>query len=412
MPRRHGGTLYRYSGMDEEMEPDFDLVDCDNHYYEAPDAFFRHVPKAMQPRCVVQAEVDGRVRHIVGGKLDFSVGNPLFDPVGPAGSLHEYYRGNPEGRPAAELMRGNLEPQPACYRDPAARISTMDEQGVERVWLFPTLGVLYEELVKHDVEAVCALFQGFNRWLEDDWKISYADRIYSAPYISLADVDWACAELEWALERDARMIVMRPAAIMTAEGSKAPGDPHFDPFWARVNESGIVVVIHTGNSGYSTNGYSSENFGRASLGMSSRPSVKNLSLGRAAYDFLFSISCDNLFARFPNLRIASIENGSGFLRDLFQNLHHAKNRNPWHFGEDPEALFREHVYMSPFFEDDFLEVLSLMGPDRVLYGSDWPHMEGLPQPRDIVTEMPNVEAETLRKYLRDNTLSLTDLRPA
>ena len=68
--------------------------------------------------------------------------------------------------------------------------------------------------------------------------------------------------------------------------------------------------------------------------------------------------------------------------------------------------------MSPFWEDDFLEVLSLMGPDRVLYGSDWPHIEGLPQPGDVLAEMPKVEAETLRKYLRDNTLALTELRPA
>ena len=62
------------------------IFDCDNHYYEAPDAFIRHVPLEMQPRCVQWAEVGGRKRHVVAGKLDLSVGNPLFDPVGPAGS--------------------------------------------------------------------------------------------------------------------------------------------------------------------------------------------------------------------------------------------------------------------------------------------------------------------------------------
>jgi predicted TIM-barrel fold metal-dependent hydrolase len=388
------------------------IFDCDNHYYEAPDAFLRHVPKAIQPRCLQVAEINGRVRHVLGGELDFSVSNPLFDPVGPAGSLHEYYRGNPENLPAAELMRGNLVPQPACYRDPAARIETMDEQGVEGVWLFPTLGVLYEEQIKHDVEAVCALFEGFNRWLAEDWGLVHEQRIFSAPYIALGDVEWACRELEWALERDARVIVMRPAAVQTAEGARAPGDPHFDPFWARVNESGITAVIHTANSGYSTNGYASDGFGRASIGMSRRPSVKNLSLGRAAYDYLFSISCDNLFQRFPNLRLASIENGSGFLRDLLQNLEHAKNRNPWHFQEDPIDLFREHVHMSPFWEDDLEELLSLVGPDRVLYGSDWPHMEGLPHPGDVLDEVPALSRDVLDKFLHQNTRALTERRPA
>lgn len=388
------------------------IFDCDNHYYEAPDAFLRHVPKAMHPRCVQMAEVNGRVRHILGGKVDFSVGNPLFDPVGPAGSLHEYYRGNPENLPAAELMRGNLVKQPACYRDPAARIETMNEQGVEGIWMFPTLGVLYEEPLKHDIEAVCALFEGFNRWLEEDWGLVHENRIYTAPYITLADVDWACRELEWALERDARILVMRPAAVTTAEGPKAPGDPYFDPFWSRVNEAGITAVIHTGNSGYSTNGYAGDEFSRANIGMSRRPSVKNLTLGRAANDYLFSIACDNLFERFPNLRIASIENGSGFLPDLLTQLRHAKNRNSWHFKEDPVELFKEHVYMSPFWEDDLEDVLALMGPERVLYGSDWPHMEGLPQPRDILNELGGVEEGAMNSFLRDNTVALTERRPA
>ena len=393
------------------MNPPAALFDCDNHYYEAPDAFVRHVPAAMRERCVQIVELGGRTRHLVGGKLDFSVGNPNFDPVGPPGSLHEYYRGNPEKLPAAELMRGNLEPQPACYRDPAARIETMDAQGVDGVWLFPTLGVLYEEPLKHDPEAVCTLFEAFNRWLEEDWGLVHDGRIFCAPYISLADVDRACRELEWALARDARVVVMRPAAAFTAEGPLPPAHPHFDPFWARVDESGITVAIHTANSGYSSNGYADDGFSRASIGMSRRPSVKNLALARAASDYLFSIVCDKLFERFSNLRVASIENGSGFLRDLLVNLEHARNRNPWHFGEDPVALFREHVFMSPFWEDDLGEVLELMGPERVIYGSDWPHMEGLPHPRDILAETPGLERDVRERFLSANTLALTERRP-
>lgn len=383
------------------------IFDCDNHYYEARDAFTRHVPPAMRRRCVQWAEIDGRMRHLVGGRVDLSVGNPLFDPVGPPGSLRAYYRGNPEGRPAAEQMRGRLEPQPACYRDPVARLAVMDEQGVEAVWLFPTLGVLYEEPIKHDVEAVRTLFGAFNRWLHEDWGFATRGRIFAAPYLSLADPDWACRELEWALSQDARIVVLRPAAAFTESGPRSPADPLFDPFWARVAEAGITVVIHTGNSGYSTNGYADDRFGRASIGMSSRPSVKNLVLGRAAYDFLYTLACERLFERFPRLRIASVENGSGFLPDLFRNLRHARERNPWHFAEDPLALFREHVFVSPFWEDDLLEVFEWMGAERVIYGSDWPHMEGLPAPRDILDEQPGLPPETLRRFLYDNTRALT-----
>ncbi len=387
------------------------IFDCDNHYYEAPDAFTRHVPASMQHRCVQVAQIEGRTRHVVGGVVDYSVGNPLFDPIAKPGVLHDYYKGNPRGKPAAELMRGQLEPQPAAYRDPAARSSVMDEQGLEAIWLFPTLGVLYEEPLKHDTEAVCTLFKAFNRWLDEDWGLASADRIFSAPYITLADVDQACAELDWALGRDARMVVMRPAAVWTSQGPRSPGDVCFDPFWARVNEAGITVVVHTANSGYSSNGYADDGFGRASVGMSRRPSVKGLVLERAAHDFLLTLAYENLFERFPNLRIASVENGSGFLRALFQQLDNAKNRNPWHFGEDPGELFREHVWINPFWEDDIAEVVELMGARHVIFGSDWPHMEGLPEPRGITAEIAGLDEQTQDLFLRENTRALTERRP-
>ena len=72
------------------------------------------------------------------------------------------------------------------------RVAKLDEFGLEAVWLFPTLGILYEELIKHDIEAVTHVFTAFNRWLDDDWGFDYQDRIFSSPYITLADLDWAC----------------------------------------------------------------------------------------------------------------------------------------------------------------------------------------------------------------------------
>ena len=58
-----------------------------------------------------------------------------------------------------------------------------------------------------------ATFRAFNRWLEEDWGFAYEGRIFASPYISLANLDVAVAELEWAIERGARHVVMRPAAV-------------------------------------------------------------------------------------------------------------------------------------------------------------------------------------------------------
>ena len=99
------------------------------------------------------------------------------------------------------------------------------------------------------------MFRAFNRWLVEDWGTAYQNRIFAAPYISLADVDEAVAELEWALDQGARTVVIRAAAPRSTAGPRSPSDEMFDPFWARVNEAGITVVVHAGDAGLSSNGY-------------------------------------------------------------------------------------------------------------------------------------------------------------
>ena len=60
--------------------------------------------------------------------------------------------------------------------------------------------------------------------------------------------------------RGARTVVMRPSAPTTKDGALPPAHPSFDKFWARLNESGITLVVHAGDAGYTTNGYADEGF--------------------------------------------------------------------------------------------------------------------------------------------------------
>jgi len=386
----------------------YPAFDADNHYYEALDAFTRHLDPKQGWRCVQWAEISGRRYHVVGGQVSRAVVNPTFDPIAKAGAMHDYFRGNPDLKSPLEFLR-EREPIRPEYRDRDARLEVMDEQGIEKIWLFPTLGILYEELLKHDPEAVAITFTAFNRWLDEDWGCNYRDRIFAAPYVSLCDVDWAVRELEWALERDARVVVMRPAAPTTALGQLSPADPTFDPFWARANEAGITVVVHAGDSGYSSQGYAKDGFAATFEG-AGRPSIKVLAIERAAYDCLLSLTFDKLFERFPNLRVASVENGSEFLPDLFRKLNSQARKMPGYFGDHPAESFREHVWINPFWEDDVYEVVDLMGADRVIFGSDWPHIEGMPKPLDYVTELKELDDDAQRLILRDNALALNERR--
>jgi len=386
------------------------IFDADNHYYEARDAFTRHVPKKMQARCVQWVTLEnGRQHHVIGGKID-ATGNPTFDPISKPGVLRELFRGNPRDMTSMELIRSSLEPMPPEYMDRDARVARIDAQGLEGIWLFPTQGVLYEEPLKKDIAAVRATFSAFNRWLDEDWGFNYKGRLFAAPYITLADVDWACEQLDWALERDARIVVMRPSAVYTPKGPRNPGAKEFDPFWARANEAGITVVTHISATRHDSNGYDTKSIDP--LSMSPKPSVTNFHRSRNINDFLASLVFDRLFERFPNLRIASVENGSEFLPDLLRAFHSAKERNRSYFKDDPADSFREHVWINPFWEDDVLEVMGHMGADRVIVGSDWPHMEGLANPRDILTELDGISLADQQKILHDNVAALNERRPA
>ena len=71
--------------------------DADNHYYEALDAFTRHLDPALGSRCVQWCQIDGRSYHVVGGRVSRAVTNPTFSPIAPPGAMHDVFRGNPEG---------------------------------------------------------------------------------------------------------------------------------------------------------------------------------------------------------------------------------------------------------------------------------------------------------------------------
>jgi predicted TIM-barrel fold metal-dependent hydrolase len=385
------------------------VFDADNHYYEAEDAFTRHLDPADGPRCVQWAEIDGRRYHVVGGRVSRAVTNATFDPISKPGCLADYFRGNAAGVNPLERLRDH-EPIRPEYRDPRARLATLDDQGLAGCWLFPTLGMLYEEQLRHDPEAVCLTFRAFNRWLLEDWGFDTDGRIFAAPYLTLADVEWAVEELEWALAEGARLIVMRAAAPTTATGRLSPFDPRFDRFWARLDEAGIAVVVHAGDSGHQSEGYAVDGFAATFRG-SWKPTLKNFAIERAVHDYLLSLVLENHLARFPNLRFVSVENGAEFLPDLFRKLRSTERKMPGWFADDPVEIFRRHVWVNPFWEDDLATVVEHVGADRVVFGSDWPHIEALPQPLDYLQEAKALDPADRRLVLHDNAVALLQPQP-
>lgn len=388
---------------------DFPIFDADQHYYEPTDAFTRHLDPAMRGRTVQWAEVDGKTRLLVGGRINRFIPNPTFDPIARPGALTDYFRAK-AGVTDMRAAFGELEPiaNHPEYRDRDARLAVMDAQGVESCFMLPTLGVGMEAALEEDVPACTAAFSAFNRWLDEDWGFNHRGRIHAVPYVSLIDVDWAVAELDSALARDARAVLMRPASVWGPTGRRTPGDRSHDRFWGRVNEAGITVLVHGGDSSY---GAYERLWGLGGELEAFRiPTLKRLLSASPVRDTIGSFIADKLFERFPNLRVATIETGSGWVAGLLERLRTLAIQLPGEFGADPYELFLEHVWVSPFFEDDVLALVELVGADRVLFGSDWPHVEGLEDPASFVKELEGLGDAEIRKIMHDNAAVLVTPR--
>jgi len=276
---------------------------------------------------------------------------------------------------------------------------------VEAALLLPTLGVTIEHFMKEDAEQTTANLSAFNRWLDDDWGFAYRGRIFGVPLLSLLDLDWAIKELEWLLSRGARVVHLRPGP----QAGRSPADVAFDPFWARIDEARIPVVFHSAESSY--NEMYSTAWGEDPNPRPYEQSAwqwMNCFGDRPIIETVTSLIYYNLFDRFPNLHVGSIENGSIWVRYLLESIDKKKGmgRNgPWPGGRlrrKPSEIFRERVFVSPFPEDDVMALVQLLGANRVLCGSDFPHPEGLGEPQGFFDLVKDLEPSARRLVMRDN----------
>ncbi|MCB0997448.1 MAG: amidohydrolase [Acidimicrobiales bacterium] len=390
------------------------LVDADNHYYETRDAFTRHMPRALMDQAI-HTEVDdsGREVVLVGDRPFTFLEHRNFDTVVPPGALRDMLRAMKSGERGGDVRHTSVvEPMQPAYVGREARLAAMDDQGVQAAFLFPTLAVCVEHFMHDDPDQLYANFRSFNTWLDEEWGFAHDNRIFAPPLMSLADVDRAVAELEWAIDRGTRAICLRPGPAY----GRSPADPHFDPFWARVNEAELVVGFHIGESGY--NEAFSVAWGEAANPPSHRQSALQWTCfygDRPIMETLAAMIYQGLFSAFPNIRVMSVENGSLWVEYLLKamNKMNRMGRNgPWPRGpltEKPSEVFKRHVWVSPFHEEPVDELVDAIGAERVLFGSDWPHAEGTREPVDFAESLAGLDDRTVRLIMRDNASELLGL---
>ena len=390
---------------------EYQLIDADEHYYEPDDCFSRHIEARYRDETIrVRRDGDGLGRIWLGSRRTFMSVMP-GDFASAPGALQGLFAGGvADGFTHREVI--NAKDHPAFTRK-KERLALMDAQRVEAAILLPTLGVSVEYDLRHDVDLSYASLRAFNRWLEEDWGYGEDGRIFSVPMLSLLDLDRALAELHRVLDAGARLVHLCPGPI----AGRSPADPVFDPFWATCADAGIPVVFHVSNSGYQH--FYGTHWSENPENPSHQQSPLQWALcntERPVVDTLIALTLHNLFGRHPNIKILSIENGSSWLKALFKTIDKSAalgRRSPMIGGALPprpsEAL-AQHLWVAPFPEDDVTDLIDAIGAEHVLFGSDYPHPEGLREPLDYLSALATYDDAVTRQVMRGNTAGLLGLR--
>jgi predicted TIM-barrel fold metal-dependent hydrolase len=388
---------------------DFPVFDADNHFYETTDAFTRYLPEEYS-QVLKYVEVKGRTKPAIKNVITEYLPNPTFNVVAPPGA-HElkYKLQNPDSttkpgdKPLVEPPR-SIPAIPAFF-EPEARLELMNELGLDRVLLWPTLASVLEERLTDDPVATHVIMHAFNQWMLDHWSFNVDDRIFPAPVVTLPIIDRALEELDWLVERGAKVILIRPAPVPDWNGRRRSfALPEFDSFWKRVEEADLLVGMHASDSG--TQRYVNEFEGRDSEFLPFGGVTAFVELLGAEYriisDVVASIIGHGMATRFPKLRILPVENGSAWVRPLIERLEKVYARKPGLFDEDPVAVFKRNIWVHPFHEEDPTGLIDLVGVENVCFGSDYPHPEGLYDPLTYVDELASLPKADQAKVMGGN----------
>ncbi|MET4430458.1 MULTISPECIES: amidohydrolase family protein [unclassified Mycolicibacterium] len=383
-----------------EQFRDAPVFDADQHMYETGDALIKYLPEKYR-RAVQYAQFGKQTRIVINNHVTDFIPNPTFERVAAPGAHEKFFAGeNTEGQTLRE-MQGKAIEAPAATRNPGDRVTELDRQGVVEALNYPTLGSLVEHSSADDPALTLAIIHALNEWIHEHWSFNYDNRVFTTPIINLSEVDAAQRELAWLLERGAKVALIKPGPVNGLHGWRSPALSEFDPFWRDVEAAGLPIVLHA--SYPPLDDYVSRWEPPHTQNFMAQSAFRWMVLGhREIADMITSLICHGTLTRFPKLRIASVENGSGWIFPLFNDFEDLQKKMPQNFPEHPHDVFRRNIWVSPFWEGCVSDVVNTVGWDRVMFGSDYPHPEGLAEPNGFWKYAEGMDVRRTYDFMGDN----------
>ena len=108
-------------------------------------------------------------------------------------------------------------------------------------------------------------------------------------------------------------------------------------------------------------------------------------------DAMASIIGHELATRFPTLKFAPVEFASAWIRPFVAKLQRTYERTPVLFDEDPLEVFKRNIWVHVFHEPEPAGLTEILPADHLMFGSDFPHPEGMGDPlaySEVVEDLP------------------------
>jgi predicted TIM-barrel fold metal-dependent hydrolase len=386
--------------MTDTLEP-VRVVDADTHLTERHDLWTKRAPAAFKDRVPRVTQVDGCATWVVEGDV-------VLGRAGAGGVVDVH---GVKGRSFEGLYEWEIEQAHAAAHDPVARMELLDETGIWAQVIFPGVVGLGGQALAETVRDV-ALRQLCVEIFNDasaELQAGSGDRLLPMAILPAWDVDACVAET-------------RRAAALGLRGVNLTSDPQdlgapdlasraWDPLWEACSSLSMPVHFHIGAS-LTTMSY----FGTypwASHDDDTKLAIGGTLLFIGNARVVVNIICSGMLDRFPDLKIVSVESGTGWIPFILEALDYEMDENAPDAKAKlsllPSEYFRRQIYATTWFERrNLASLIASVGEDTIMFETDFPHPTCLyPDPlRTAEENMRDLSPGVRRKILGDNAAKL------
>ena len=300
-------------------------------------------------------------------------------------------------RMAAQGLYSDGEKGIRRLTDPKLRIKDQDLDGVQAEVIY---GVLGASMRLNDNEAATELLRIYNEWLAD-FCAAAPDRFAGLASIPSHDVDAAVAEIQNVAERG----VLKGIEVANTHDMAPLFDPSWKPVWEVANEAQLPIHYHTIGP---KNDYNFDNM--AALQRRQAFAVHITSFQLAMSKIIMEIIYGGVLEAYPKIKVVIGESGIGWIPYILDHmdLEWEDQFKDLTLKMKPSEYWRRQCFATYQSDPIGLRLLDILGEDNVMWGSDFPHPDGVwPDSKAFIErEFEHIPKTIKQKILCDNAAEL------